>query len=358
MLCPKLGDVAWGRHYAREELERGGADLELNRTSTPAGGGVDIAATVLDELIYLRKGAGVTPARLERLDAVVRLLRGADERGLKTRQVFPVLVERLRSAIESLSLLDGQPSDDAQLLLDVFGLSPEAGDETQLGPRRDVAGAKLGIKRDAVADREATALLRLRSQLLTGWYPLSPLPLPTATPHGGAVLIAVRNRVVLQDWYLVENVHQFQLLATYDQAEYFEVNSTATEPIAVLGDEWRLEEEALPRGRRLRFYASTPMRRGQVYTLAYRVAPERLGEGAEVMVGNWQAFHEPTRAAVYEAEFRGARPTWVWWFSGLTHLAVPGKLSRQTLLTPDDAGRLGVRFTDLGGGLCAGLAWE
>lgn len=332
--------------------------MEPNRTSTPAGGGVDVAATVLDELIYLRKGAGVTPARLERLDAVVRLLRGADERGLKTRQVFPVLVERLRSAIESLSLLDGQPSDDAQLLLDVFGLSPEAATETQLGPRRDVAGAKLGIKRDAVADREATALLRLRSQLLTGWYPLSPVPLPMPVSHGGAVLIAVKNRVVLKDWYLVENVHQFQLLATYDQAEYFEVNSTATEPIAVLSDGWRLEEEALPGGRRLRFYSPAPMRRGQVHSLAYRVAPERLGEGAEVMVGNWQAFHEPTRAAVYEAEFRGARPTWVWWFSGLTHLAVPGKLSRQTLLTPDDAGRLGVRFTDLGGGLWAGLAWE
>lgn len=332
--------------------------MEPNRTSTPAGGGVDVAATVLDELIYLRKGAGVTPARLERLDAVVRLLRGANERGLAVREVFPVLAERLRSAVESLSVLDGQPSDDAQLLLDVFGLSPEGGAETALGPRRDVAGAKLGIRRDAVADREAKALLRLRSQLLTGWYPLSPVPLPMPVSHGGAVLIAVKNRVVLQDGHLVENVHELQLLTTYDLAEYFAITSTATEQVSVLGGGWRLKEEPLPGGRRLRFYAPSPMERGQVYTLAYRVAPAMFGDDPELLVGNWQAFHEPTRVAIFEAEFRGVRPTWVWWFSGLSHLEAPGKPYWQTLLTPDEQGRVGVRFTDLGGGLYAGLGWE
>lgn len=343
--------------------------MELNRT--PAGrrtprppapndtAALDhFAEAVLHQLIYLRKGAGVTSKRAERLDELVGLLRGADERERPVREWYPVLKQRLRSAIESLSLLDGQPSDDTQLLLDVFGLSSEAAGETALGPRRDLAGARLGIRRDAVADREAKALLRLRSQLLTGWYPLSPVPLPTPASHGGAVLIASRNRVVLQDLHLVENVHQFQVLATYDQAEYFEVVSTAIEPVTMLGAGWRLDMKELSGGRRLRFYSRSPMQRGHVYELAYRVAPANDGQEPELLVGNWQAFHEPTRVAIFEAEFQGARPTWVWWFSGVTHLEVPGEPYRQTLLAPDEAGCVGVRFTDLGRGLWAGVAWE
>ena len=335
-----------------------GGQTPLQPTENGDTGRDRFADTVLDQLLYLRKGAGVTPKRIRGLDDLVGLLRSPDERGRPVSEWFPVLVNRLTSAIESLSLLDGQPSDDAQLLLDVFGLSPEAGAETALGPRRDVAGAKLGIRRDAVADREVKALLRLRSQLLTGWYPLSPVPLPMPVSHSGAVLIAVRNRVVLHDGYLVENVHELQLLTTYDQAEYFAITSTATEQVSVLGGGWRLDEQAVARGRRLRFYAPSPMERGQVYTLTYRVAPPTSADNLERLVGNWQAFHEPTRVAIFEAEFRGVRPMWVWWFSGLSSLEVPGEPYRQTLLTPDEHGRVGVRFTDLGGGLYAGLAWE
>ena len=110
------------------------------------------------DLLYLRKGVGFTDERLARRPALVRLLGHSAEHP----ETAEVLRERLASAISSL------PDEDADLLADVFGFSPEAAGLETLRERRDVAARRLGLGREAVADRDAAAIERLLEQLLTG----------------------------------------------------------------------------------------------------------------------------------------------------------------------------------------------
>lgn len=82
-----------------------------------------------DDLLYLRKGPGVTPARVASVGTLRLVLGGAQE-------PFASLRQRLVSAICSL------PDEDEALLLDVFGLSPQAEGLSTLRQRRELHGTR------------------------------------------------------------------------------------------------------------------------------------------------------------------------------------------------------------------------
>ena len=69
------------------------------------------------------------------------------------------------------------------------------------------------------------------------------------------------------------------------------------------------------------------------------------------------AFHEPTRHATFEVRFKGEAPERVWGFSGLTAAERPGTPSER-YARPDRSQPVRTRFTDLHGGLWAGVAWD
>lgn len=299
--------------------------------------------TLRADLLYLRKGVGFTPERLATRTALIGVLGGDAERP-------EVHHERLQSAIQSLH------DQDADLLMDVFRLSPQTKDLASLGARRDYIGQRLRIGRDAVADRDAAAIERLLSQLITGWYPKSPIPIRVPESHNGIVNYSVHERVYLQDGRFTGSDHHLRYFAVFDGAEHVTIDTVGTQPVEVSGD-FEVRTVPVRRGQQHQFYRSIPMERGKTYDLHYRTAGW-AEDDEHLLTQSGLAFHEPTRLATFEAVFRGRRPTWIWWYTGLTHLEQPGEPYRQTLLTPNANGLVGIRLRDLYGGLFHGLAWE
>jgi hypothetical protein len=71
------------------------------------------------------------------------------------------------------------------------------------------------------------------------------------------------------------------------------------------------------------------------------------------------ASHERTLQTRFEAIFIGENPRCIWRFSGLTHLQRPGQPTNQNQLSLTASSAIQApHFTDLYGGLFAGLAWE
>lgn len=294
------------------------------------------------ELLYLRKGQGFTAERLERAAAVRGVLGGSNT-------PYEMLRERFESAITSLR------DDDAELLGAVFGLSPETAGMRRAADRRDYLGAKLGIGREAVADRDADAIERLLVQLITGWYPKSPTGIRTPESHNGVVQHAVRITTVVRDRKLLETNHHYRFFCVFDGVEYIAVSTAATELPIPSGD-FTVRTNDIAKGYVHQFWHTTPMQRGQTYDLKFRVPG--VPDDPYWLTEESLAFHEPARFAVFETVFIGEKPRVVWKFGGLTALERPGTPTKEQLLDLGQSSSVRAEFHDLYGGLFHGVAWE
>lgn len=299
---------------------------------------------VLDDLVFLHKDVGLTPARIAKAPLARQLLGGENES-------FEVMRERLVSAINSLR--DPEP----EILLDVFGLSPDTEQMALLKDRRKHYGDKHGIKTEAVADREAPALDDLRKQLVTGWYPKSPSGFSVPQSHNGFIqqsaniLTVVRNRA----WQETREFHR--LIAAFDEADFIAIsNSFPGRPIPE-GD-FTVDTKRIGDSYTHRFFYKEPMRRGETYDLKFRlVADPELGTPGALREES-RAFHEPTRFTSFKAVFLGGKPVSIWSYRGLTFFERPGSLSTGESLEFDDESVVKAIFHDLYGGLFSGIAWE
>lgn len=299
---------------------------------------------VLSDLLTLRKGAGFTSERFANAASLLEALGGSNEPA-------DLLHERFESAIHSLH------DTDEALLLGVFALAAETAGLSTLTARRDVLGQALGLRREAVADRDAAAIGRLTEQLISGWYPKSPIPVQIPESHNGIVNHWVSMHTVVKDGYLSEARYQYQFFACFDLIDRVIVNAPDRTPIDVKGD-FTVTSTPIRGGLKHEFIAREPMRRLHTYELAYRVQGHAGADPEGFLTEQSSAFHEPTRIATFETTFIGKRPTWVWWFTGLTHLERPGDPYYQSMLAIPKSGHVGRRFRNLYGGLYSGIAWE
>lgn len=299
---------------------------------------------VLNDLLYLRKGVGFTEERFAGRKSLIGVLGGASEH-------LDVLRERFESAIQSLH--DG----DAELLMDVFALSAGTEGTTSLAARRDVAGKRLGIKREAVADRDAAALERLLTQLMTGWYPKSPTGIRIPESHNGFVQHAVHNKTFLRDGVHLETQRLHRLFVLFDDAPYIAVSAGSPEPPVVVGTDFTVKTVRVANGWSHQCWHKEPMKRGQTYDLRYRIINPDLKELGR-LVQDALAFHEPTRFATFEVVCIGEMPAIAWKFSGMTEHERPGGPTNANAIRPDETGVLRARFADVYGGLWCGLAWR
>ncbi|MXG88430.1 hypothetical protein [Nocardioides flavescens] len=298
---------------------------------------------MLYDLLLLRKGPGYTAARLAKRTDLVACLGGAHEPS-------NVLRERLESAIYSLRVAD------ADLLLDIFALTPRMEGVTQLGLRRDAVAQRLGITREAVADRDAAATTRLQTQLLTGWYPKSPTGLRITESHNGFLHHSVRITTVVRDRKHLETRHHYRLLALFDGIEYLAISAAGWDPPVALSPNFRLSTIETAGGQSHQFWHAAPMQRGYVYDLSFRV-PNADQNDPYWLTEESLAFHEPTRFAEFEVMFIGQAPAAVWKVDGMTALERPGEPSKATFL-PTGSSTVHARFRDAYGGLFYGIAWD
>ena len=299
---------------------------------------------VLSDLLYLRKGVGFTSERLAARPALVSVLGGRAEPAA-------VLRERLESAIQSLH------DEDADLLMDVFGLSAATAGLPSLGQRRDCAGRRLGLKREAIADRDAAAVGRLLTQLLTGWYPKSPMGIRVPESHNGFVQHAVSVQTVVRDRRHFETRHHYRLVALFDGVEYLAVSAAGWATPEVLGANFRVRTVPTEHGQSHQFWHAAPMRRGQTYDLRFRV-PNPDPDDPYWLTEESMAFHEPTRFASFEVVFLGEVPSMVWRVEGLTGLERPGVPTSGNCLDLAGGPSVTAQFRDVFGGLFLGIAWE
>ena len=291
------------------------------------------------DLLYLREGAGYTPSRLAKCSALRSLLSGG-------REPEPVLRERLESAIDSLR------DDDARVLRAVFALDDEAAPSLQA--RRDVVGAQYGIRREAVADRDAAAIDRLLVQLITGWYPKSPIPMPVPESHNAIVQYSVNVTTLVRDRKLFEAHHRYLFFPTFDAAEYVAISSATSDPPIADGNV-TVRTKSVPGGSLHQFWFPSPLRRGQQYELKFRVLSDPDDEYWLTEEG--LAFHEPTRFASFQVIFVGPTPPAIWKYSGLTSVERPGEPDKASALDYEQNSRVHAGFRDLYGGLFHGIAW-
>ena len=101
---------------------------------------------LLTDLMYLRKGEGMTPRRLAHAGLVDQVLRSSAEDSYELKK------QRLISAIQSLH------EPDADILMAAFGLDSSTAGLTSLKQRRVVYGQRIERGIDTVGAREAKAL--------------------------------------------------------------------------------------------------------------------------------------------------------------------------------------------------------
>ena len=208
---------------------------------------------------------------------------------------------------------------------------------TYLKDRRRHYGDRHGIKVEAVADREETAMDNLRKQLVTGWHHKSPTGFAVPQSHNvvqqaARILTIVRNRA----WQ--ENREWHQLIAAFDKADFISISSSYPGRPIPEGD-FTVKTERIGASFTHQFRYKEQMRRGETYDLKFRIVadPDLGTPGA--LTEQSQAFHEPTRFASIGAVFIGDRPDTIWSYRGLTYFERPGTYNiGQTLEFGDEPG--------------------
>lgn len=257
--------------------------------------------------------------------------------------------ERFVSAIHSLR------GPEPELLLAVYGLIPETANMASLDARRKFFGGQVGRTVATVADWETPAIDHLRSQLITGWYPKSPLSVRVPTSHNGVVQEAVSIRTVVKDRRWQETREFYRLFAAFDEADYFTISSSFPGRPEPEGD-FTVRTRRIGESFSHQFWHKEPMRRGRFYDLRFRLVPDPEFGDAGVLTEESRAFHEPTRYASFEAVFIGQKPVRIWWYERLTYFERPAAPQRSRLLELHD-GTVLAQFYDLYGGLHHGIAW-
>ena len=232
-------------------------------------------------------------------------------------------------------------------------------------PRQAPKNAEIPIRQsptvDQGSDREDAALVNLRNQLLTGWYPASPLTIRVPELHNGIVQEHVAVVTVVNDRRWQETREHYRFFAAFDEADYLTISASYP------GRPIPLPEGKSPFTVRTRhvgnsyshdFIHHTPMKRGNSYDLAFKLVPEPDDDDPGLLTETSRAFHERTLTATLETIFIGERPRRIWSYARLSYFERPGQPKPSSLLDVTHSSSARASYRDLYGGLFNGIAWE
>ncbi len=307
------------------------------------------ADDLIAELGFLRKGEGFTARRLSEAWVVKALLvQNASEE-------FGRLRSRFVSAIHSLE------DSDAELLLDVYGLSTEAAGHRSLLERRRVHAARIGRGVDTVANRERTALERLAQRLTRGTYAQSPLVIDVPEMHDGIIYEMTSTLIVVENRHWKQTREHYRFVATFAEMDFVTITRSYAAHASVPSDgQFHVNTRPTSHGFNDHFWsrdatgADSPMRRGETYDLKFVLEP--VGD-SEPMRNAYRAFHERSLLASIRVAFIGERPAQVWKQERVSHFAWPGEPNDRNVIEVDEKGLASLRLRDVHGGLVSGIAW-
>ena len=269
---------------------------------------------------------------------------------------FGRLRSRFVSAIHSLE------DSDAELLLDVYGLSNEAAGYRSLLERRRVHAARIGRGVDTVANRERAALERLAQRLTRGTYAQSPLVIDVPEMHDGIIYEMTSTLIVVENRRWKQTREHYRFVATFDEMDFVTITRSYAAQASVPSDgQFRVNSRPTSHGFNDHFWSrdstgtDSPMRRGETYDLKFVLEP--VAE-TEPMRNAYRAFHERSLLASIQVAFIGERPVQIWKQERVSHFAWPGEPIDHNLVSVDERGIAVLRLRDAHGGLVSGLAWQ
>jgi len=192
------------------------------------------------------------------------------------------------------------PGEQADLLLDVYALSPGTQDVPELLQRRQIQGDKIGRKVDTVCTRETAALKALHSRLVTGRYAQAPLVLEVPEMHGGIIYEEVSVLTVVENQHREAAYELHRLANMAGELDYvtigrsypgivtpsskgdFKVNTRPVDGASWNDYFWHLNTART---------ATEPMQDRARYDLRFRIAPPEDGSEPEPMTLTSRALH-------------------------------------------------------------------
>jgi hypothetical protein len=307
---------------------------------------------LITDLVYLRKGRGLTADRMFIASTLQEVCGG--------EQPVEITQARLVSAIQSLP----EPqSRDA--LLAAYGLLPVTQGLPSLDARRAAYGRQITRKRDTLADREDAAIKELALRLLASYYAGAPLPaqLPPL-PHGGYLIDYLNVTTVYRDRQFLEHQQERRIVSLVDGAPGFRYHSSDTDSsgrtrlLAVEG--CTVETEYVPGGSLHLLRFPMPLEYGDVHDFTFRESLEDPETQVDTPLSDFvgQSFETPALIYRQEVTFLGNRPPVIWAYDKLSRVERPGTPEKNELLRFENSGTLRKEFNQPYGGLFCGIAWQ
>lgn len=311
---------------------------------------------LVDDLVYLRKGSGATPARIAQASAVMDVVGGG-------RDASPVVVrQRLATAFGAIKANKGCDALRAAMALD-----DDVDTVTDLTERRARYGNHVGRSLNTVRAWETDAIQDLALTLLSRYYAGAATPLDAVMPHGGFLLERLRVTALIKDRLFVEDEQIRTVVSLVDGAKGFRYGSYSPTTLSSPTGGALLPPDVSDAGVVHKFMFDEPLRRGEMHTFGFR---EQVPEGSEdestaislpdgrVVHRDFsgQTFETPTLRYDVEVRFLGEMPEAVWSYDKLSRIERPGSLAGQPPVILDgNVARM--TFRELYGGLAAGIAW-
>lgn len=291
----------------------------------------------LADLEYLRKGAGLTPARLATKKAVLALLGTHDA------------VDGVRKLDRLLADLSSDRRCTA--LRAAFGADS---DLPRLGDRRRRTAATYGKSPDTIRDWEDQAIREVLLLLLAE-DPEPPLPTPPF------LMEYMSCNYLIVDRHFVSAKHRRDVVVLAPEAGGFRYGlSEDVELQNVWGADAVLDDRT-PTGPIYRMRFPTILARGARHSFGWEevrrpAAPPPPMESLQDQAS--QIFHMPATKYDLSVTFQGQLPRVAWRFEQLAQAERPGRPENGLRLRPDASGKVATSFQGLHGGFCSGAGWR
>lgn len=303
----------------------------------------DAKDLLTEELQYLRKGEGITLAKLARSPEVLRVC-------AVTRLDPQAALDRIEETIDVLRNRRSAQALRAAYALD--GLEP-------LRLLKDRRARFAGDRStDTVENWENQGIEELRLLLLARQPAIQPKSDTGGLPIGGYAMESLEAIYRYTDGCFTESVQTREVIALVDNADGFiYATHVTTELTVVRGGQPAVLDHSPEGWVRYKIMFPKPLVRGEShqFVIRERLAEPETARPLEDKIS--QIFHIPTRTFWVVAEFAGDVPPLAWAFDKLTHFERPGTPTKKNRLWPD-GNRLVKEFNTLYGGLFSGIAWR
>jgi hypothetical protein len=300
---------------------------------------------LIADLSSLRKGAGLTLAKISRSPTLLSACAA-------TRSNPQPAYDRI---VQSLGALEARRS--TQALQAAFNLTEDHA-ATLLDARRKSFAAANARKKDAVKNWEDDAIEEL-ALLLLGVPPMTALPTATQDVHHAFVMedLEIIARYDKHGCF-AETVQTRKVISLVDNADGFIYATHNSTKLTMVHGGTITELDHQPNGAvRHKIMFPTPLQRGESTDFAFREQQIVPDDGRPLEDRVNQLFHIPTRRFWVQAQFAGDPPPVAWSFDKLTYFERPGQPTKENKLAAH-GGKITAEYTNLFGGLAAGLAWR